>query len=35
MELNGYWLNEGEIWDLSPCAALVEIQVNHRSIQLD
>lgn len=33
-ELNGYWDNEGAARDLPPRAALVQIQVDHRSIQL-
>lgn len=34
-ELNVYWVNKGAARDLPPCATLVQIQVDHRSIQLD
>lgn len=34
-ELNGYWVNKGAAWDLPPGAALVQVQVDHRSTQLD
>lgn len=34
-ELNGYRVNKGAARDLPPGAALVQVQVDHRSIQLD
>lgn len=33
-ELKGYWVNEGADVELSPRAALVQVQLHHRSIQL-